>query len=211
MKGIPISEASERAAEIAQVIVGGGLACFPVRGTYRIAADARLEEPITRLMQSKRRARNHPTLILVGDLPSARGIVEGTAWKTTRRLAEHLWPGPLTLVLPPSHELPSKIKKLLSRASGKLGIRVPEEPLAAAILRHFGGPLLLSSANIEHKPGASSAATVRQRFLHAVDVWVDAGDVTPSPPSTVVEVTESSWKVLREGAIPLAELERATR
>lgn len=210
MKLIPIAEASARVAELSEAIAGGGLACFPVRGAYRIAADASSVDAITRLMQSKRRARNHPTLILVGDLAAARGIVDGTAWKTTKRLAERLWPGPLTLVLPPSDDLSPKIKKLLTRATGKLGIRIPDDPLSSAILRRFGSPLLLSSANLEQKPGASSASTVRQRFVNSVDVWVDAGDVTPTPPSTVVEVTETSWKVLRQGAVSLADLESAT-
>jgi len=120
-----------------------------------------------------------------------------------------LWPQPLTLVLPPSAALPAKVRSMLTRATGKLGIRVPDDPLASAILAAFGGPLLLSSANLEQKPGASSAAAVRQRFAGSVDIWVDAGDVRPGPPSTVVEVTEQAWKVLRDGSIPLAELERA--
>jgi len=209
MNVIPVSEASQRVSEIANVLADGGLACFPVRGAYRIAADVSSEATITRLMQSKRRARNHPTLVLVGDLATARSVVAGTTWSTTQRLAERLWPGPLTLVLPPSDELPTKVKKLLTRASGKLGVRVPDDPIASAVVRAFGKPMLLSSANVEQKPGASSAATVRQRFLNAVDVWVDAGDLKPSPPSTVVEVTDSAWKVLRDGAIPRAELERA--
>ncbi len=209
MKVIPIFEAPERAAEIAGILADGGLACFPVRGAYRIAADARSEDAVTRLMQSKRRAHNHPTLVLVANLAGARGIVDGTAWKTTRRLAERLWPGPLTLVLPPSDELPVKVRKVLSRATGKLGIRMPEDPLVSLILTNFGGPLLLSSANFEKKPGSSSAAAVRQRFVRAVDIWVDAGDVTPAAPSTIVEVTETSWTLLRDGAVSLADVERA--
>lgn len=209
MKLIPIAEAAARVSEIADVITNGGLACFPVGGTYRIAADAGSVDAITRLMQSKRRAKNHPTLILVGDLAAARTIVDGVAWKMTKRLADRLWPGPLTIVLPPSDDLPPKIKKLLARATGKLGVRVTADPLAAAILRRFGRPLLLSSANLEQKPGSTSAAAVRQRFVHSVDVWVDAGDVTPSPPSTVVELTETSWKIIRPGAVALADLESA--
>jgi L-threonylcarbamoyladenylate synthase len=210
MKVVPIVDAARRADEIAKVLTEGGLACFPLRGTYRIAADARSEDAITRLMQSKRRARNHPTLIAVPDLASAKSVVHGTAWKLTKRLADELWPGPLTMVLPPSDELPSKVKKLLTRATGKVGVRVPDDPIASSILKSFKGPLLLSSANIEQKPGASSAATVRQRFLNAIDIWVDAGDVPPSPPSTIVEVTEREWKVIRDGAISAADIERAT-
>ena len=208
MKVIPITEAPGRAGEIARTLSDGGLACFPVGGTYRLAADARSEDAVQKLMQSKRRARNHPALILVTDLAAARGIVKGTAWRLTQRLADKLWPGPLTIALPPSDELPGKVKKLLTKATGKLGVRVPDDPLAASVLASFRGPLLLSSANLEQKPGASSAAAVRQRFVHAIDLWVDAGDITPVPPSTIVEVTEDAWKILRDGAVPRAKIER---
>ena len=209
MKLIPIAEASVRVDEIVAAITGGGLACFPVRGAYRIAADARSEDAIVRLMQSKRRAHNHPTLILVRDLAAAGSIVDGTAWTTTKRLADRLWPGALTLVLPPSEDLSPRIKKLLTRATGKLGVRMSDDPLASAVVGRFGGPLLLSSANLEQKPGSTSAAAVRQRFVNTVDIWVDAGDMKPTPPSTVVEVTESSWKILRQGAVALADVESA--
>ena len=209
MKLIPVAEAPARVAEIAEVLTQGGLACFPVRGAYRIAADARSVDAITKLIQSKRRAHNHPPLILVRDLDAARGIVEGTGWKTTKKLADKLWPGALTLVLPPSKDLAPKVKKVLTRATGKLGIRVSDDPLAAAVVSAFGGPVLVSSANLEQKPGAGSAATVRQRFVNTVDVWVEAGDFAPSPPSTIVEVTETSWKLLREGAVPASALEQA--
>ena len=209
MKVIPVSEALGHAADIAQVLKEGGLVCFPMRGAYRIAADARSADAVTRLIQSKRRAKNHPTLILVADLASAGSVVHGTAWPTPRRLAKHLWPGPLTLVLPPSDALPAKVRSVLTRATGKLGVRMPDEPLASVICHNFGGPLILSSANLEQKPGASSAAAVRQRFSRAVDIWVDAGDIPAAPPSTIVEVTESSWKILRDGAVPRADIERA--
>jgi L-threonylcarbamoyladenylate synthase len=209
MKVIPVTQAPDHAAEIAQILTGGGLVCFPMRGAYRIAADARSQEAITRLIQSKRRARNHPTLILVADLASAGSVVQGTEWTTTRRLARSFWPGPLTLVLPPSDDLPPRVRSVLTRATGKLGVRMTDDPLAATIVRTFGGPLILSSANLEQKPGASSAAAVRQRFARAVDIWVDAGDIPSAPPSTVVEVSETAWKIVREGAVPRADLDRA--
>jgi L-threonylcarbamoyladenylate synthase len=209
MKIIPIADAPARVAELTQVLTDGGLACFPVNGTYRLAADATSDAAITRLAQSKRRARNHPALVLVSDLGATRSIVDGASWAITQRLTGQLWPGPLTLALPPSNKLPAKLRKLLARATGTIGVRVPDDPLAADVLRAFGRPLLLSSANLERKPGASSAATVRQRFIGAVDVWIDAGDVTPTASSTVVELTETSWKVLRDGAVSLARLERA--
>jgi L-threonylcarbamoyladenylate synthase len=209
MKVIPIAEAPARIAEITRVLADGGLACFPMRGGYRIAVDARSEDAVGRLMQSKRRARNHPALVLVGSLSAASEVVAGTTWPTTRRLAERLWPGPLTLVLPPSDRLPTKVRKVLTRATGKLGVRVTDDPIAAAVVMQFGGPVLLSSANLEQKPGAASASVVKQRFVRAVDVWVDAGDLPPAPPSTIVEVDEGGWTLVRDGAVPVAAIERA--
>ena len=94
-----------------------------------------------------------------------------------RRLADKLWPGPLTMVLPPSDELPSKVRKVLTRATGRLGVQVPADPLASALMRQFGGPLLLASANLEQKPGANSAAARGNlRIIEARDLtsaWND--------------------------------------
>ena len=209
MKIVPVADAAEHAAQCAKVLAEGGLVCFPVRGVYRLAADARSEAAVNRLMQSKRRAHNHPSLILIASLAVASGVVAGTTWKNTRRLADKLWPGPLTMVLPPSDDLPAKVRKILARATGRLGVQVPADPLATAIMSHFGGPLLLSSANLEKKPGASSASAVQQRLGSAIDLWIDAGDIKPGLPSTVIEVTETSWTLIRDGAVPLADIERA--
>lgn len=200
MKVIPVADASVRVNEIVAVVAAGGLACIPVRGAYRIIADARSEAAINRLSQSKRRAHNRPALIVVADLKGASEFVDGTDWSTTKRLTKQLWPGPLTLLLPPSDQLPVGVKRLLTRSTGTIGIRVPDEQLITSIVAL--GPLLVSSANLEQKPGASSAATVRQRFQRTVDIWVDAGDIRPSPASTLVALTGTEWTVIREGAIP---------
>src|SRR5690606_35787706 len=205
------ADAVTRATDIAEVISAGGLACIPIRGAYRMLADARSHAAITRLAQSKRRAHNRPALVIVPDLATARDIVDGTEWPLTRKLTQALWPGPLTLVLPPSSQLPAKVAKLLTRSTGKLGVRLPDDPWSAAVVKAVGGPVLVSSANIENKPGASSADVVRKRFERVLDVWVDAGDVQPEPPSTLVEVDENTWKIVREGAVSRAAIEDALR
>lgn len=209
MKIIASADAASRASEIADVIRAGGLACIPIRGAYRVLADARSHAAITRLAQSKRRAHNRPALIIVADLAAAREIVDGTEWPLTRTLTKALWPGPLTLVLPPSTQLAAKVAKLLTRSTGKIGVRVPDDALSAGVVKAFGGPVLVSSANIENKPGASSADAVRKRFERMLDVWVDAGDVRPEAPSTLVEVGENEWKLVREGAVSREAIEQA--
>jgi L-threonylcarbamoyladenylate synthase len=209
VKTIPLTEAPSRAAEIVEILTEGKLACIPIRGAYRIIADARSEAALTRLAQSKRRAHNRPALILVSDLASASDIVDGTAWPTTKRLTKSLWPGPLTLVLPGSERLPAKIKKVLTRSTGRIGIRVPEDALTKAIVREFNAPIVVSSANLENKPGSGSAATGRARFARAVDVWVDGGDMPAEPPSTLVELTETAWNITRAGAVSQDDIARA--
>jgi L-threonylcarbamoyladenylate synthase len=211
MKCIRHSDAIARASEIVEAVAAGDLACIPIRGAYRIIADARSEAAITRLAQSKRRAHNRPALIVVTDLEAARDIVDGTTWRTTGRLTRSLWPAPVTLLLPPSDRLPKKIGKLLTRSTGSIGIRVPDDPLTTAIVDQFRGPLVVSSANLENKPGAGSAATVRSRFARTVEVWVDAGDIPPEPPSTLVELTEHGFKIVRDGAVSSDEIARALR
>jgi len=209
MKIIAHADAVARASEIAEVVAAGGLACIPIRGAYRVLADARSHAAITRLAQSKRRAHNRPALIIVAELAAAKDMVDGTEWPLTRKLTKALWPGPLTLVLPPSAELSAKVAKLLTRSTGKIGVCVPDDALSASVVKAFGGPVLVSSANIENKPGASSADVVRKRFERMLDIWVDAGDVRPEPPSTLVEVDENDWKLVREGAVSRAVIEQA--
>ncbi len=209
MKTIPFSEALGRTSEIVEVLAAGNLACIPIRGAYRIIADARSEAAINRLAQSKRRAHNRPALILVSSLANAADVVEGTTWPITKRLTKALWPGSLTLLLPGSERLPVKIKKMLTRSTGRIGIRVPDDPLTSAIIREFAAPIVVSSANLESKPGSRSAATVRTRFARTVDVWVDANDVSPEAPSTLVDLSEDVWKIVREGAVTHDAIVRA--
>jgi L-threonylcarbamoyladenylate synthase len=209
LKTIPLTDALGRTAEIVEVLAAGNLACIPIRGAYRIIADARSDAALNRLAQSKRRAHNRPALILVSDLASACDIVDGTTWPLAKRITKSLWPGPLTLVLPGSERLPAKIKKVLTRSTGRIGIRVPDDALTKAIVREFKAPIVVSSANLENKPGSGSAATVRARFARAVDVWVDGGDMPAEPASTLVELTETEWNVTRPGAVSHDEILRA--
>lgn len=209
MKVVPFAHALDHVSEIAEVVKGGGLACIPHRGAYRLLADARSKDAITKLAQSKRRSHNRAALVIVADLAAAGEIVDGIAWPVTARLAKRLWPGPVTLVLPPSKLLPAAIAKLLARSTGHIGIRVPDDRLSKAIVEEVGGPILASSANIENKPGSGSAAVVRQKLERSIDIWVDAGDLKADPPSTLVEIGPDDWRLIREGSISRAAIEKA--
>ena len=80
---------------------------------------------------------------------------------------------------------------------------------ADVIVELIGGPVLVSSANIEDKPGSRSAANVKQKLERTIDVWVDAGDLKESSQSTLVELAPESWSIVREGAVSRAAIEKA--
>lgn len=192
--------------DVASALGRDGVVCFPEGPSYRLAASLYSPAAILRLQQSKRRSGHHPALVFVADagmLPSVAANIPAAA----RRLAGALWPGPLTLLLEPSPNLPPQVLKTLTRATGKIGVRCPAHAIAARILREFGGPVFVSSANMERKAGAHSVAQVHKNFRQRVDVCVDIGDLPPFPPSTLVDFSDGEWTIAREGGVPAATIQ----
>ncbi len=187
--------------QIIQSLEQGGLVCLPCNGTYRIVADLQNEDAVTRLFQSKRRVRKAPALVFVSDKEMLHDVsddIDAVAWK----LAESLWPGPLTLLIPTHKNLPRKITKQLDGGRGnKVGVRIPEQSWLRALIKEFGRPLLISSANREKKGGETSPAQIRKNFTREVDYFLEDGDLQSLGGSTIVEIHDGQAKIIREGAL----------
>ncbi len=208
---IKLQDAAEESGfydEAAEILERGGLVCFPCNGKYRLAADLRDYDAIIRLHQAKRRVGKAPALVFVSDQEMLADVAAEVP-DGADRLMDSFWPGPLTILFEANPDLGRKIVKQLVRANGHVGVRVPDDPIALGIVRAFGGPLLISSANRENKPGAGSPAQVRKNFVHRIDLFVDAGDLQGEPPSTVVNLDGGDMRIAREGAIALDSLEGA--
>lgn len=186
--------------EAARVLQQGGLVCFPCHGKYRLAADLNDPGAVTHLLQSKRRVGKAPALVFVANDQMLNEVAAEVS-APARRLVDAFWPGALTILFKANPNLPRKVVKQLVRANGHLGVRVPDDPIGRGIVEAFGGPVLVSSANRENKAGASSPAQVRKNFVHRVDLFVEAGDLTGEQRSTVVEIDGSNVRVTRQGAI----------
>ena len=200
-----LQEGPDLFREVSGVLDKGGLVCLPCLNTYRIVADLTGAEVVTRLLQSKRRTSTAPSLVFVdGEEMLARVASEITP--AARDLARRHWPGPLTILFPTHPDLPRKVVKQVAKATGKIGVRVPADPMTLKLLRIFGRPLLVSSANRQHKQGAGSAAQVRKNFARHVDLFIDAGDLQAGQPSTVVDLTKDGPVVTRPGAIAAEDL-----
>ncbi len=203
MKTIKLHELSESPAHydtLARTLENGGLICVPCRGTYRILADIQDPGAVTLLQQSKRRTSSSPSLVFVNNVDEISLVADGVD-PVARELASAMWPGPLTILFKPNRDLPRKVIKQVAKANGHIGVRVPEDDLVRRIVKKFGGPVLVSSANRENRAGASSPAQVRKNFVSRVDFFVDAGDLPGAPSSTVVEIDGGSVQIQRDGAV----------
>jgi len=186
--------------QVTEALESGSLVCIPTPSGYKLVADLASPEAITAMLQAKRRVKNAPALVFVPD----GGWVEKVATSVTddaRTLMARFWPGQVTLLFKASEDLHPKVRKPLTKAKGWLGVRVPEDEVSAALLRLFGRPVLVSSANLAKKKGANSVAQVKKNFGNTVGLLVDAGDLPESPKSTLVDVSNGVVSVVRAGAI----------
>jgi L-threonylcarbamoyladenylate synthase len=181
-------------AEAARVLAGGGLVILPTDTVYGVAADPRVPDAVARLYEAKGRERGKPIPLLAA---SAAEVARraGVLNAVEKRLAERFWPGALTLVL--------------RAGGGTEGFRVPDCGVTRAILAAAGGVLRVTSANRSGEPPGLTAAEAARALAGRVELVIDGGCAPGGEPSTVVQVERGSIRVLREGALRRAELERA--
>lgn len=178
---------------VASLRAGGVIAC-PTETLQGLLANALDFDAVERVVALKRRG-DEPIALLVPDLACVLTLIEGPLPEAARTLAETHWPGPLTLVLRAREGLPPQLA-----ARGTLGVRVPGPSPALDIVRAFGGPLTATSCNLSGQPPARTEAEVLAYFAGQLD-GVVPGDAPGGPPSTVVDATGPSLRVLRAGAV----------
>jgi L-threonylcarbamoyladenylate synthase len=183
----------------ARAVRDGKLVVLPTDTVYGIGARPDRKKVTQRLFAVKRRRRDLTLPILVsGPDDAARvAVLDDRA----RTLAERFWPGGLTLVLPRA-ELARRWD--LGEASDTVGVRMPDHGVALALLQTTG-PLAVTSANISREPTPSDCPGVRAIFGQEIAVYLCAGPLSGLA-STVVDLSGPDAKILREGAIPSAEL-----
>lgn len=183
----------------------GGVVCLPCNGTYRLFADVTNEDAVMRLLQSKRRVHKAPSLVFIDSVSQLGHIVDDVA-PEAKTLMHEVWPAPVTIRFPAGKKLPRSVAKELTKATGKLGVRIPQNELSRTVVESLGTPVYVSSANRGKKSGETSAAQVRQNFLGRIDYFLDNGDLQSAPSSTVVDVDGGSVDIVREGAVAESEI-----
>ncbi len=185
----------------AEVIQAGGVIVYPTDTLYGIGADALNPSAGNRVHAAKQRKDRKPLLVLVPDGESV-SLVCREITPSARVLMEAFWPGPLTLVLPASREVPGEV----TQETGTVGVRIPSSTLCMRLLRLAGTPIVSTSANLSGEAPYQSMDEIENALRPFVDLMLDAGNLRESKPSTVVDAITDVPRLLREGAIPAATL-----
>lgn len=201
-KMLPAGEAATEAA--AKCLAAGGLVAFPTETVYGLGADATNATAIAHLYRAKGRPAFNPLIAHVADLAAAERI--GRFDARAAALAKAFWPGPLTLVVPKAAGCP--VADLATAGLDTLAIRIPAHPVAQAILRAFGGPVVAPSANISGHVSPTQAAHVHSDLAGRIDLIVDGGPVAVGVESTIVGCFDTPL-LLRPGGLPREHIEAA--
>ncbi|WP_067885892.1 L-threonylcarbamoyladenylate synthase [Nocardia vaccinii] len=173
----------------------GRLAVIPTDTVYGLAADAFDSGAVADLLAAKRRGRDMPVPVLVGSWNTIDGLVFSVS-QHARDLIRAFWPGGLSLVV---QQAPS-LAWDLGDARGTVMLRMPLHPVALELLREVG-PLAVSSANVSGQPAAATVQEAREQLGELVGVYLDGGPADHGVPSTIVDLTADSPRILREGAV----------
>ena len=192
------------AAGIARAVAllrAGGLVALPTETVYGLGAHALDEAAVRRVFAAKGRPPDNPLIVHVAAVEEALRVAERLT-PLARRLAEQFWPGPLTLVLDARADVPAVTTGGLSTVA----VRVPDHPVAAALLAEAALPVAAPSANRSGRPSPTTAAHVVADLGDAVDAVLDGGPCPIGVESTVVDARGAVPVVLREGSVTREEL-----
>jgi tRNA threonylcarbamoyl adenosine modification protein (Sua5/YciO/YrdC/YwlC family) len=197
------ADPAERAAGITAAVDAvkrGDLVVLPTDTVYGIGADAFTPHAVTALLAAKGRGRDMPVPVLVGSWKTIEGLVDHVTPAVTE-LIHAFWPGGLTLVV---RHAPS-LAWDLGDARGTVAVRMPLHPVAIELLRRTG-PMAVSSANVSGRPPALTVDDAIFQLGMAVEVYLDGGPCAADVPSTIVDCTSPTPRLLRAGAVGVEEL-----
>jgi L-threonylcarbamoyladenylate synthase len=193
----PSPQALERAAA---VIRAGRVVALPTDALYTLVADPFNLQAVVQVFLAKGREPHRSLPLLIADLMMAEELAKDLPPRFYV-LARHFWPGPLTIIVPASAQVPLKV----TGNTGRLALRQSRAVVANALLETLGHALISTSANISGQPTCRSGIEAFGMMDGRVDLILDGGLCT-SRGSTTVDITEPYWRIIREGAITEKEI-----
>jgi tRNA threonylcarbamoyl adenosine modification protein (Sua5/YciO/YrdC/YwlC family) len=193
--GAPSPRKIQQAVEI---LHRGGVAAYPTDSCYALGCAIEARHAAERIHEAKQMVANHRMALICPDLSAASEYVHFS--QLAYKLAKRIFPGPYTLVLPATRQVP---KLVVDKKARTAGIRITSHPVTQALVQGLGRPLLTTTAIA---PGAVipclDASETAEAFGRILDVLIDS-ESPGDEPSTVIEVMDDQIQVLREGVGPI--------
>ena len=183
-------------ARAAECLRRGGLVAFPTETVYGLGVNALDREAVLRLFAAKQRPANDPLIVHVAAIESIAALAARLPG-SVETLGKRFWPGPLTLIVPKSKQVPDEVTAGLP----SVAVRVPKHPVARALIAAAGIPVAAPSANLFSRPSPTQASHVIDDLGGRIDLVVDGGATTIGVESTVLDLTSEPPRILRPGAV----------
>lgn len=179
----------------------GGLVAFPTETVYGLGCDALNPDAAAKVFEAKQRPQFDPLIVHIADRRQLDNVVRALT-TTARRLIDQFWPGPLTLVLPKQPTIPD----LVTSGLDTVAVRMPNHPVAHALIREAGTPIAAPSANPFGYVSPTTAQHVADGLGNAIDLILDGGPCPVGVESTIVSLIGPQAELLRPGSITLEQL-----
>lgn len=187
--------------ELVGIMRGGGLIAVPTETVYGLAGNGLDEKAVAEIYEVKGRPEVKPLSLMVHDAASMERYCENVP-PQAYTLAKKFWPGPLTIVMKAKPCVPEIV-----RAGGEtVGLRCPDHPLTLELLEKSGVPFAAPSANPSGEPSPKNADSVLKYFDGKIDAVLDGGECGIGCESTLIDLSRTPYRILRQGALPADEI-----
>jgi L-threonylcarbamoyladenylate synthase len=188
--------------EAAKLIRAGAVVAIPTDTLYGLAADPFSAAAVERVFEAKGRGADRPLPLIAADVAQIAAHL-GALPKAVARLGAAFWPGPLTMLI----AAPASLAPKVAAGTGRVGVRVPDDPVARAVCQAVGYPLTATSANISTEPATSDPDVVENTLGDRIALLIDGGKTRGGPASTIIDVTVDPPALVRAGAIPWEQVQ----
>lgn len=187
--------------ELVGIMRGGGLVAVPTETVYGLAGNGLDEKAVAEIYEVKGRPEVKPLSLMVHDAASMERYCESVP-PQAYTLAKRFWPGPLTIVMKAKPCVPEIV-----RAGGEtVGLRCPDHPLTLELLEKSRVPFAAPSANPSGEPSPKNADSVLKYFDGKIDAVLDGGECGIGRESTLIDLSRTPYRILRQGALPADEI-----
>lgn len=198
----PESFRDEELEEACRILQKGGLVAFPTETVYGLGGDAMRPEASAKIYAAKGRPSDNPLIVHIADMDALEDIAQSVP-EAAVKLADHFWPGPLTMIFPKKEAVP----KSTTGGLETVAVRMPSHPVARALIRESGVYIAAPSANTSGRPSPTKAEHVKEDLDGRIDMILDGGAVGIGLESTIVDLSTGVPTILRPGYITREMLE----